>query len=365
MSYEGSDETAYVQAIWDRNGNCEREFDRPQGGGKLNQSGWKYSVDGTFPKYSCGDKEETLRGGEKIHWIYVVNAKDETLFRDVDSIKLNKSSLNLNLRGSGTLQATVNPSNATDREVVWSSNNESVATVDEDGKVKAVGSGTAVITAESADNEKFSGYPNYDASKNRDTCTVTVSGSGGGGGTDVSVTGVTLDKTSTTVEVGGTDKLTAAVAPSNATDQGLIWSSSDESVAAVDQNGIVTGVKVGTATITVKTKDGNKTDSCTVTVRDKGVVLVNIPGKDDGGLDLTITQNADGTVNINSRSKNPLDYITITLYDKNEKLVYINQATAVMNFNTVLAKGEYHGFVKASSTDKIAIPADKPNFTIQ
>ena len=350
MDYEGSGGTTYVQAI-----DGEREFDRPQGGGKPNYSGWKYSVDGTFPNYSCGDKEETLQGGEKIHWIYVLGAWDETCFRDVDSVSLNKDSLKLSVNESSTLEAAVSPSDATDKDVVWSSSNESVAKVDDSGKVKAVGSGTATITVESVDNAKFDGRPNYDASENTDTCIVTVSGSGSSGGTDVLVTGVTLDKTSTTLEVGGTDKLTATITPSNATDKGLIWSSSDESVATVDQNGVVTGVSEGTATITVTTADGNKTAACTVTVgKSTSQSIVEIHKE---GLDLTISRTAVGTVNINSKAEDASDDITITLYDEDGNLAYINQAEGTMNYTTVLDSGKkYHGFIKASSTDKIEIP---------
>jgi uncharacterized protein YjdB/putative cell wall-binding protein len=350
MDYEGSGGTTYVQAI-----DGEREFDRPQGGGKPNYSGWKYSVDGTFPNYSCGAEEETLQGGEKIHWVYVLDVWDETNFRDVDSVKLNEDSLSLKVNGSEPLEATVSPSDATDKDVVWSSSNESVAKVDDSGKVKAVGSGTATITAESVDNEKFDGRPNYDASENTDTCTVTVSGSSDGGDTDVSVTGVTLDKTSTTLEVGSTDQLTATITPSNATDKGLIWSSSDESVATVDQNGVVTGVSEGTATITVTTADGNKTAACTVTVgKSTSQSIVEIHKE---GLDLTISRTAVGTVNMNSKAEDASDDITITLYDEDGNLAYINQAEGTMNYTTVLDSGKkYHGFIKASSTDKIEIP---------
>ncbi|MHC6181193.1 cell wall-binding repeat-containing protein [Clostridium sp. JNZ X4-2] len=347
----GSGGTTYISSI-----NHEAEKDRPQGGGKSNYSGWKYSVDGTFPSFSCGASQEILQGGEKIHWIYVLDVWDETCFRDVDSVKLNKNSLNLNVNGSETLGATVSPSNATDKDVVWSSSNESVATVDANGKVKAVGSGTAAITAESVDNGKFNGYPNYDTSKNKDICTVTVSGSGGGGsGTNISVTSVTLDKTSTTIQKGSTDKLTAAITPSNATDKGLTWSSSDESVATVDQNGLVTGVGAGTATITVITADGNKTASCTVTVND-GTLQNNIVEIHKEGLDLTISKTAVGTVNIKSKAPNVSDDITITLYDEDGNLAYINQAAGTMDCTTVLDSAKrYHGFIKASSTDKIEI----------
>ncbi len=83
----------------------------------------------------------------------------------------------------------------------------------------------------------------------------------------ISVTGVTLNKTSTTLTVGSSERLTATVAPSDATDKSVTWASSNTAVATVDANGTVTAVSAGTATITVTTADGAKTATCTVTVR--------------------------------------------------------------------------------------------------
>ena len=82
----------------------------------------------------------------------------------------------------------------------------------------------------------------------------------------VSVIGVSLNKSSTTIEVGSSETLTATVAPANATNKNVTWSSSNTSVATVNANGKVTGVAEGTAMITVTTADGSKTATCTVTV---------------------------------------------------------------------------------------------------
>lgn len=85
-------------------------------------------------------------------------------------------------------------------------------------------------------------------------------------GTDV--TSVSISPTSKTLGVGETFQLTATIAPSTAIDKGVAWTSSDEQVATVDENGKVTALHVGTCLITVSTNDGNKTASCTVTVTD-------------------------------------------------------------------------------------------------
>ena len=86
------------------------------------------------------------------------------------------------------------------------------------------------------------------------------------GSASVSVTGVSLNKNSTSIEVGSTETLTATVAPSNASNKAVTWSSGNTSVATVNSSGVVTAVSGGTAVITVTTSDGGYTATCTVTV---------------------------------------------------------------------------------------------------
>lgn len=167
----------------------------------------------------------------------------------VTGVTLNKSSLTLTRLDSETLIATITPSNATNKNINWSSSNTSVASVS-GGTVTAVAQGTATITARSsADNTKFA------------TCTVTVN--------PISVTGVTLDKSALDLYVGGSETLTATVAPADADIQTVTWSSDHTNIATVTSAGKVTAVAVGTATITVTTTDGGHTASCTVTVSEE------------------------------------------------------------------------------------------------
>ena len=94
-------------------------------------------------------------------------------------------------------------------------------------------------------------------------------------GDPVAVTGVSLDESDIALTVGGTQTLTATVAPSNATNKAVTWSSDDEDVATVSSAGLVTAVGVGTATITVTTTDGSKTATCDVTVSAAPTYTVN------------------------------------------------------------------------------------------
>lgn len=169
----------------------------------------------------------------------------------VTGVSLNKNATTIAIGANETLTATITPANADNQAVTWSSNNTAVASVDQTGKVTGVSAGTATITVTTQDGNKTA------------TCTVTVPDPSAD---PVAVTGVSLNKTSTSLIVGATETLTATVAPANATNQAVTWSSNNTAVASVDQNGKVTAVAAGTATITVTTQDGNKTATCTVTV---------------------------------------------------------------------------------------------------
>ncbi|HTJ53412.1 MAG TPA: Ig-like domain-containing protein, partial [Cyclobacteriaceae bacterium] len=95
-------------------------------------------------------------------------------------------------------------------------------------------------------------------------------------GGSVSVTGVTMSPTSASIAVGGTQQLTATIAPSNATNKNVTWSSSNTAVATVNSSGLVTAVAAGTATITVTTQDGAKTATSAITVTTVAVTGVTV-----------------------------------------------------------------------------------------
>lgn len=146
------------------------------------------------------------------------------------------------------LTPTVAPSNATNKQVTYSSNKESIATVNASGLVTAKAEGEATITVTTADGAKT------------DTSVITVTTP------TVAVTGVTIAPKTASVKVGETQQLTPNVAPENATNKEVTYSSSDDTKASVSASGLVTGVAEGEATITVRTSDGAKTDSSVITV---------------------------------------------------------------------------------------------------
>ena len=178
--------------------------------------------------------------------------------KGVTGISLDRTELNLELsdgKKTGSLEAKVSEVGGADKSVAWSSNHPEVATVS-NGTVTAVAQGTATITATAGDKSA--------------SCTVTVSTA------NVAVTSVTLDKTSLDLAVNGTYTLKATVAPNNASNREVTWSSSDATVAKVEGEGKVTALKDGTATITVTAKDDSeKTASCKVTVSNVSAITLD------------------------------------------------------------------------------------------
>ena len=163
----------------------------------------------------------------------------------VTKVTLNKSASTLEIGEKLTLTATITPTNATNKNVTWTSSNTSVATV-ENGVITAKSAGTATITVTTVDGGKSA------------TCTVTVKKA------EVPVTKVTLNKSSATLEIGEKLTLAATITPTNATNKNVTWTSSNTSVATVT-NGVVTAHKVGKVKITATTEN-DKSASCTVTI---------------------------------------------------------------------------------------------------
>ena len=145
------------------------------------------------------------------------------------------------------IAAVVNPADATNPALTWTSSDPAVATVDNEGNVTAVAVGEAVITATSAADLTT-----------KASCKVTVKAA------YIPVESVTIESAEIEVEVGVSVQLQATVNPSNATEPDLTWSSSDETIASVDNNGLVKGLRLGEAIITAKA--GDKTAQCKVVV---------------------------------------------------------------------------------------------------
>ena len=174
------------------------------------------------------------------------SCKDEMEpFQEATGVSLDKTTLSIFPGDFVALKATVNPDNATSKYLEWSSSDTKIASVDNWGRVAGIAPGTAKITVKTASG-------GYTAS-----CNVTVD--------PILETAISVDPTELTVYYDEFGTITATVEPSNASYKTVTWSSADETIATVDENGKVKGVGLGSTNITATSKNG-LTAKCKVTV---------------------------------------------------------------------------------------------------
>lgn len=242
------------------------------------------------------------------------------IFIPVSSIYLDKTSLTLEKGETATLTAFVSPDEATDKTVKWTSNDTSVATVDQNGQVTAVSSGTASIRAVAGD---------YHAS-----CVVSVI---------VPVASITMSSTELTLRIGETALLEATILPEDATDKNLFWDTSDPNVATVD-GGSITAVNFGLANITAQA--GYQLASCIVTVltdSPEGVTAEYLGG--EFSLDNGFLQNGSLNFKVSNMSTDPITVKTVQLFDGET-----SNGADILSLNYDLAPG-------LSNEWSIALPA--------
>lgn len=182
-----------------------------------------------------------------------------TISELVKEIKLSPDKLVLKKGKSGTIKAEVLPASAADKSLTWKSSNTNIATVDANGVVQTLKTGTVTITATANDGSGVSA-----------TTTVVVM--------KTLPKSVSIDKKKATLEVGDTIKLKATVKPAKADDRSVTWTSSNPDVAKVSKKGKVTAVSVGTAKI-IATSANGKTAVCKITVKPTKVSKITIKGK--------------------------------------------------------------------------------------
>lgn len=265
----------------------------------------------------------------------------------VTKVALNKTSATLTKKGQTvTLSASVSPSNATNKTVTWTSSNTKVATVS-GGKVTAVANGTATITATAKDG-----------SKKKATCKITVKIPA----PVVKVTSVTLNQTSASLtKKGQTVTLSATVAPSNASNKSITWTSSNANVATVN-NGVVTAVANGTATITATAADGSgKSASCKITVNIPAPVITVTGVSLNKTSAVLTTKGQTVTLSATVQPSNAANK-NVTWATSNANVATVNNGvvTAVANGTCTITVTTADGNKKASCTITVDIPAPTP-----
>ena len=259
----------------------------------------------------------------------------------VTGINLNKTTSTVKVGATDTLTATVLPTNATNQNITWTTSDKNIATVS-NGVITGIAKGTVTITATTEDG-------NYTAS-----CEVEVKEEVA---STVKVTGISLNKTNSTIKVGATDTLTATVLPTNATNQNVTWTTSDKNIATVS-NGVITGIAKGTATITATTEDGNHTADCEVTVSEETSEIVLVTGvtlnKENLSLEVGDTSNLVATINpTDATNKN------VTWTSSDESVATISDSgiiTAISkgttNITVTTVDGNFSATCKLTVTEK-------------
>ena len=236
---------------------------------------------------------------------YQLNKKSENK-KQLQSISMQQSEINIQMNSNSSyfMPLTYTPSNVSNKTVYWYTSNSSVATVS-GGNIYAKGEGEATITAISGNRQKIA------------KCKVIVSKP------QVPLTGIRLKENNVTVELGKTGYIGAIYEPENASDKVLYWSSSNENVAKVNE-GVITSVGKGTATLTAISRAGGKTASCTVTVEDPNFVHINeITMKSE---EVELKTGETGWVGVTYNPSNATNKV-LTWKSSNEKVATVREGT--------------------------------------
>ena len=205
------------------------------------------------------------------------------------SLTLTPKTMSLNIGESGSLELQILP-NDCNEILEWKSSDPSVATVNA-GDITALAAGTTTITVRGSNTSA--------------SATVTVID-------PYAVTGVTLDRTTLSLEMGETATLVATVLPEEARDKTVTWSSGNTAVATVDQQGKITTVSPGTAQITVTTKDGSFSASCALTVVERVVPITSISYEEKDGRTVKLNMGESYTIRVKVSPDNATEQIKVS-----------------------------------------------------
>ena len=239
----------------------------------------------------------------------------------VEGVSLNKNKLSLVIGDKYTLAAAVKPMDASNQNVSWTTSDEAVATVNENGEVIAVAAGKATITVTTEDGEQ------------KAVCEVTVTEEA------VALTGITVDQEEVTLKEGETATLIVSMVPEDATEQKVVFSSSDGAVASVDQDGTITAVAAGKATITVKTEDEAFSATCEVTV--EAATTVTSVSLNEVKLELVVGKTAQLVATVepedaqNKEVTWTIDKPAVATVDENGKVTAVAAGKATITVTTV------------------------------
>ena len=248
----------------------------------------------------------------------------------VESVSLSETALELGEGETKLVTATVSPENATNKNLIWSSSDESVATV-ENGLVTALKEGKTEIIVKSEDGYKSA---SLEVKVNKTPSVIHVES-------------ISLDKTELDMITGDRVTLNATVLPGDAKDKSVTWSSSDESIVAVNKNGRVTAVSAGKATITATTADGGLTATCVINVTQK-VVSVTGVSLDVDSVEFRVGETKQLTATVLPSNASNKDVIwsstseAVVTVDENGLITAVGTGSAIVTVKTV--DGNYQDY---------------------
>ncbi len=217
----------------------------------------KVDNNGLVTAFSSGETKITVTtddGGFKANCkITVVNKAIA-----VTGITLNETAKKVEIGETFTLKSQIAPKKATNKKVSWSSSNTAIAKVDEHGLVRALKPGKADITVTTEDG----GF--------KAVCKLTVTK------TEIAVTGIKLSETAKELKIGKTFTFKPIITPKKATNKKVRWTSRDTAIAKINENGLVTALKLGQTVITVTTEDGGFKATCKLTVIREEIAVTGI-----------------------------------------------------------------------------------------
>lgn len=182
----------------------------------------------------------------------------------VEEISLDKSLIELKEEDTIKLDVTITPESATNKNIIWTSSNEKVSTVDNKGNVKALKAGEVIIKVATEDGQKFAECRIVIKDEKEEKLEPKPEEP-----KEIKVEKVFLDRSLIELEEEDTIKLNTTITPDNATNKNVIWTSSDEKIATIDNEGNIKALKSGEVVIKVATEDGQKFAECKVVVKDE------------------------------------------------------------------------------------------------
>ena len=292
----------------------------------LSNKGWQNWVD------------EGIDAGDKTNNIEAIKFRLVTDNGIINKITLNKKEVTLEKESKDSLSVSFRPTNTMmGKTIHWSSSNDKIVTVDQNGNIHAVGVGNATITAETVNGVKA-------------TCEVK---------SIISISSIKLDKVDETIEKGKITQLNATINPNDTTeDKTLEWTSSNPSVATVDQNGKVKAVSGGDTTITVKSKNG-KEAKCQINVISH-IESVSL-NKKELKVEKTNTEALQATINPSDATDDKTlkwksEDESIAKVDGNGKVTGVGTGTTNVTVTTSNGK---------SATCKVTVVKQTPNVSYQ